>query len=94
MDLQGLDQYALLVDQAISSNKNYGEVVVELEKASQSIQNAEKDGRTGGLEQPKMQLAQAKAALEAGNWDKAVVNAVKARKAADSATPFTGGVFT
>jgi M6 family metalloprotease-like protein len=93
LDAQGLDKIAQLVDQAIAANKRYDEAAAVMETASLSIQNAEKDGRTGGLEQAKAHLMQARAALDTNNYDKAVVTAVQGRKLADNASTFPASLI-
>lgn len=87
------DSVMSLIDQAFSAEQKYAEISEALtqsqnaiKRAENAIQVAESRGRTSGLDEAKDLLQQSKLALDAHNYDRSLVLAIKARKAAETAT--------
>lgn len=95
-DVSQLSQAVVdLIDQAFATEKAYAEVTDALTKASDAILLAEKEGRTNGLNEAKGLIQEAKSILENGtNYEKSLVLAVKAEKAAEASTKPAGFLDT
>jgi M6 family metalloprotease-like protein len=83
-----LDKISGLISNAIAVNNSYHEAERELKKAEQAVQDAEKDGRNGGLDQARKQLGEAGQALSSADYEKAVILAVRARRTAETSLSF------
>jgi len=82
---------ANLTDQALAAEKSYAEVADALAKARSAISLAEKEGRTNGLNEAKILIHEAESVTENDvDYEKSLVLAIKAKKAAEASTKSTG----